>query len=87
MKSFTVEQYLAAGCSEMKKESMLAVHAMTGGRVCDTGCHAFGHCKEHRVLIGAAVAEKVYTETVREEVERTGLTIGQVRRNRRDGVS
>lgn len=86
MKSFTIEEYVAAGCPEMKHESMCAVHMLMGGRVCDTGCHAYnnGRCRHYMQLTtGVAPAvPKTYTETVRQEAQRLGVSIGEVRRRR-----
>ena len=54
MKSYTVEQYRIAGCQEMENKSMVAVHGITNGKVCGTGCHAFagGKCQAYKKLIG-----------------------------------
>ena len=82
MKGFTVEQYKAAGCPEMERGSVLFVHGVSGGRVCDTGCHAFasGNCGFYRKLVSgvATPTAKVYTETVREDAARLGISIGEV---------
>ena len=60
MKSFTVQKYLNAGCLEMAKPAMFAVWGLTGGKVCDTGCHAFrgGNCPAYRKLITVPVVVK-----------------------------
>lgn len=88
MKSYTVAEYLDAGCPELKIASMMLVHGITGGRVCDTGCHAFngGGCQYYRNLISGKTPTK-YAETVRQEAERRGVSIKTVRRERRDNQS
>jgi len=84
MKSYTGEEYIAAGCKEMHG-AMLAIHVITAGRICDTGCWAFdgGKCPAYRKLIsfkGQSKAEIL--ETVRQEAARRGISISQVRRER-----
>lgn len=58
MKSYTVQQYINAGCPEIENLTMLAVHGATSGKICDTGCWAFkvGGCPAYKKLI------KVYKE-------------------------
>lgn len=48
MKSYHVEKYIEAGCKELEKPAMYAVWGLTGGKVCDTGCHAFNGGKNHK---------------------------------------
>ena len=85
MKQYTIEQYLDAGCEELKLPVMMAVHMLTRGKVCDTGCHAFngGACKAYKNLVKGQTAISQPTETVREEAARRGVTIAEVRRDRR----
>lgn len=59
MKSYTIKQYIDAGCPEMQDLTMLAVHGATSGKVCDAaGCWAFenGGCPAYKKLT------KVYKE-------------------------
>ena len=60
MKSYTIKQYLDAGCQEMEVPAMTAVHGMTGGKVCDTGCHAFdsGKCPAYKKLVAVKIQVK-----------------------------
>jgi len=60
MKSYTVEQYIKAGCPEMEHQNMMAVHGLTGGKVCDTGCHAFdsGKCPAYKKLVAVKLQVK-----------------------------
>lgn len=60
MKSYTIQQYLNAGCPEMSIPIMVAVHGKTGGKVCDTGCHAFhnGKCPAYKKLTSTPFAVK-----------------------------
>lgn len=70
MKSYTVQQYITAGCHEMEHSNMLAVHGITGGKVCDTGCHAFngGKCQAYKKLtaVTSQVKKTKYEKTNRE---------------------
>lgn len=53
MKDYSISEYILAGCKEMKG-GMIAIHHVTGGRVCDTGCFAFnnGTCPAYQKLTG-----------------------------------
>jgi hypothetical protein len=90
MKSYSKQQYLDTGCRELVHASMIVIHGMTRGKVCDTGCHAFnkGQCEHYKRLIKGPSNEIVYsnvkTETVKEEAGRRGVSIREVRRQRRD---
>lgn len=89
MKSFDAMQYLAAKCNfaHESPRPFLAVHGITQGRVCDTGCAEFqgGKCAAYRALTASATPagpSPEPTETVREEAARRGVSISQVRRER-----
>ena len=90
MKSYTIQEYLDANCEEMKDLTMRAVHGLSNGKVCDTGCHAFdnGKCTAYKNLISNQKAETQsnfeIVETVREEAKRRNISISEVRRQRRD---
>ena len=90
MKSYSIEEYKLAGCEEMEVSTMRAVHGLSNGKVCDTGCHAFnnGKCSAYRNLSGSkTIQEHLKTtmiETVREEATRRNISISEVRRQRRD---
>lgn len=68
-----------------------AVHGLTQGKVCDTGCAWFEHgrCPAYNRLI-VPLASTIATastplETVREEAARRNLSISEVRRQRQQG--
>ncbi len=86
MKNYTIQEYIDAGCNEIKVTSMQAVWIITGGMVCDTGCHAFanGKCDAYKKLtIAPKPVIRKPMETVRQEAVRRGLSISEVRRQRR----
>jgi hypothetical protein len=88
MKSYTIDEYKKAGCSEMEFPAMIAVHGITRGQVCDTGCHAFGRCDAYQKLtsglsIDNKVIKELSTESVRDEAKRRDISISQVRRERK----
>lgn len=90
MKAFLPTDYLAAGCTFALEAPMpfMAVHQATVGRVCDTGCSWYtnGKCAAYRSLTATAEGQSVRPdagETVRQEAERRGLSINEVRRQRR----
>lgn len=66
MKSYTVQQYITAGCPEMDVSVMVAVHGKTGGKVCDTGCHAFngGKCPSYKKLTAVPIVVKVKNQAM-----------------------
>lgn len=91
MKSYSITDYLKAGCPELERPDMMAVHGLTGGRVCDTGCWAFngGGCAAYKKLTSLGLGSphknpNQHKETVRAEAKRRGLSINEVRRQRRD---
>jgi hypothetical protein len=89
VKAYLATQYLEAGCNFAQESPMpfVGVHGVTGGRVCDTGCAEFsgGKCPAYRALTATATApvHAVAVETVREEAARRGLSISEIRRQRR----
>jgi len=85
MKSYSMEDYKKAGCKEFENPSMIAVHAIVGGKVCDTGCYAYhsGRCGAYKNLVNDRVVPETPTETVREEAKRRGISISEVRRQRK----
>jgi hypothetical protein len=85
MNAYSIAQYSSAECPEIEIPSMIAVHGITGGRVCDTGCHLFnnGYCRAYKNLTRNLKASIQPTETVRAEATRRGVSINEVRRNRR----
>lgn len=91
MKSFALQAYKDAGCTLVPAMGAAAVELWreTSGALCP-GCAAYhdGGCQAYRKLTsGRSVLEKQYTETVREEAERRGVSIKQVRRERAEAVS
>jgi hypothetical protein len=87
MKSYSIAEYMGAGCMEVYRSSMIAVHRYTQGKMCDTGCWAFhqGRCLAYRKLTIAVTtsATTQYVETVRQEADRRGISISRVRKERR----
>lgn len=88
MRSYSIQEYEVAGCKEMRG-AMLAIHGITTGKVCDTGCYAFneGKCLAYlRLTHFVTPAENSITrETVRQEATRRCISISQVRRERNRG--
>lgn len=84
MDSYELEDYRKAGCKEFKNKSMIAVHALVGGKVCDTGCYAYnsGRCSAYKNLVNTRVVAELPSETVRAEAKRRGISISEVRRQR-----
>lgn len=90
MKAYLAIQYLAAQCNfaHQSPTPFLAVHRVTVGRVCDTGCAEFndGKCVAYKALVATATGQPVRVdagETVRQEAQRRGLSISEIRRQRR----
>ena len=86
MDSYRVHEYQQAGCPEIDSPVMLGVWALTNGKMCDTGCHAFnkGNCKFYKKLTATTTASNQiqHSETVRQEAARRGLSISEIRRQR-----
>ena len=91
MKSYKLDEYQGAGCPQYKFVGAveMAVYMVMDGKVCDTGCpnFDFGACPAYKKLTKKKqpVPKRVlpiYTETVRQESERRGIGIKQVRRER-----
>jgi hypothetical protein len=88
MNPYPAIKYFEAGCDFAKSGAgaFYAVHGLTQGRVCDTGCawYANGKCAAYRGLTAVPAAPKQdQGETVRQEAARRGLSINEVRRQRR----
>ena len=92
MESYPLEDYNSAGCKQLEEfegmylNTFIGLHTLMGGRVCDTGCCYFDSNPEcFKRLTSRVYAQKpIYIETVREESARRGISIKQVRRERRD---
>ncbi len=91
-KPYTQEEYKAAGCSLFRgtvAETIMAVHEMTGGKLCTTGCADYngGRCAAFQKLENGA-AQKVVAaggapvETVREMAARLNISLSEARRQR-----
>ncbi len=87
MKARSLDDYKKAGCTlapAVGDETALGILASTNGDMCK-GCAAYhdGKCRAYnRLVSGRAVLQKQYSETVREEAARRGISIGEVRRQR-----
>lgn len=57
MKSYTVTEYINAGCRELAIPVMRGVYDITQGRVCDTGCWHFdrGKCPAYKKMTTGVV--------------------------------
>lgn len=88
MISFEIKSYQDAGCTMLSTAkdatAMTAVHGITGGRLCDTGCAAYhgGKCAAYRRMVGALPAQPFHVETVKQEAARLGISLSEVRRRR-----
>jgi len=88
--SFSVSQYVDAGCELAHPINLfVTVYRLTKGDPCTTGCAYYkgGQCKAHLALnrggttVKAPVVPK-YSETVKQEAARLGVSISEVRRRR-----
>ncbi len=96
MQRFELAEYIAAGCFQVERGPGFTVgvglHGLTNGRMCD-GCPKFkeGRCPSYKELIRGLAQKKrdmfTPTETVREKASRLGISISEVRRQRRNGSS
>ena len=93
--AYSLEQYLAAGCITLMRDGKIdligaGIHGATGGMPCNgcfmlrMNCPAFAKL---RGSVAAIVSSPQPTETVRQEATRRGLSIGEVRRQRRTVVA
>ncbi len=102
MKAYTLLKYQEAGCPEYHKPDPIAVglYFLFDGKVCDTGCNRYqdGRCPAYRKLTAGEVSDVSrkrrgvlrdthQEETVRQEAERCGVSIKEVRRRRRDALN
>lgn len=90
-KPYSLPQYIDAGCLTLTRNGRLdavgvVIHAATAGMPCNgcfmqtTSCPAF---KKLSGTVGAVSQPKVvYTETVRQEAARRGISLSEVRRQR-----
>lgn len=89
MNSYTMQQYLDAGCNQLGIRDLVAsaLYNATGGKVCDTGCPYFkeGNCEAYKNLTRRVTAKPAPTETVKQEAARLGVSINEVRRRRNAG--
>lgn len=93
--SFSILQHFDSGCALVNPpELFYALHWFAKGSLCKTGCAYYedGKCPAYRRMSGGTpnVATvpvvPIYTETVRQEAERLGVTIAEVRRRRRAAI-
>jgi len=83
---YSLTQYINAGCEILTRNGRLDstgayIYSATGGKPCN-GCCAYNRCAARAKLRGVEKAQ----ETVREEAERRGLSIGEVRRQRKANI-
>jgi len=87
-----IEDYRSAQCPFEQETGLVfsAVHQVTNGRVCDTGCAQFngGKCPAYQKLIIPSNdgAGQLPQETVRETANRLGISISEVRRRRKQAT-
>ncbi len=88
--SFTLTEYMDAGCMQMEIPKLgAALHAYTHGKMCD-GCPAYhgGKCESLRKMQRPEnkSIQSPAGETVRQEAARRGISINEVRRQRRTAI-
>ena len=96
MQRFEIYEYMEVGCMQVERGPMLiaglGLHSLTDGKMCDR-CPKFQHgkCESYKELTRSAaqrkreaVASILPTETVRQESDRLGVSISEVRRRRRE---
>lgn len=95
MQRYELAEYMDAGCMQVERGPGFAVgvglYGFTGGRMCD-GCPKFqgGKCPSYKELVSGrkqAARQIATAETVRQEAERLGISISEVRRRRRDALT
>jgi hypothetical protein len=92
MKTFTIQQHKDANChiADGRGLPFEALHAYANGKLCDNGCAYFenGRCGPYKKLIAAGdrPIPPAPTETVRQQAERMGISISEVRRMRAGGA-
>lgn len=89
-KPYSLVQYRDAGCFTLTRGDRLdaigvGLHQATGGMVCNGCFMQTTSCPALKKLSNTIVSEPkgVYTETVRQEAARRGISISEVRRQRR----
>jgi hypothetical protein len=88
MDKHSFEQFKDAGCEFFSGSPVpfMAVHIATNGNVCQTGCAWYegGRCPAYRTLTAKPVLpDAPKGETVREAAARLGVSISEIRRQRR----
>jgi hypothetical protein len=96
MESFTLEQYKQAQCTQLVGNAdnkgnpilMALLVRETNGRVCETGCCWLnnGKCEPYKLLISNkpfSTVQPIFTENVKAEALRLGISISETRRRRR----
>lgn len=89
LQPYTLGQYVSAGCYQVVKDGKpdvigIAVHGMTKGLMCN-GCAYASGCDAKAKLNGVVRVRSqriAVSETTRQEAERRGLSISEVRRLR-----
>ena len=84
IRAFSIAEYIAAGCDQLRDAIGVGLHGYTQGRMCN-GCPAFTRgCKAATSLNAPPPKQQFHSlgETVREEATRRGISIGEVRRQR-----
>jgi hypothetical protein len=88
MKVFTVQQHKDADCylTDGNGIPFETLYSYANGKLCGTGCafYSGGRCPAYRKLIAAGdrPIQQAPTETVRQQAERMGISISEVRRLR-----
>ena len=88
MKVFTVQQHKDANCyiADGRGIPFETLYSYANGKLCDRGCAYFdgGRCAAYKKLIvaGDRPIQQAHTETVRQQAERMGISISEVRRLR-----
>lgn len=88
MKIFTVQQHKDAGChiADGRGIPFETLYSYANGKLCDNGCAYFegGKCSAYKKLAvsGDRPIPPQPTETVRQQAERLGVSISEVRRMR-----
>ena len=102
MNRYELYEYVNAGCmyvedSKFEKASPhvgAALHGFTNGKMCDTGCPVYnnGNCAAYKKMtaryeVKTKPSPLPRIETVRNEAKRRGVSIKQVRRERREEMN
>jgi len=88
MKVFTVQKHRDANCylADGKGIPFETLYSYANGKLCGTGCafYSGGRCAAYKKLIAAGdrPIQPTPTETVRQQAERMGISLSEVRRLR-----